>query len=62
MINLGISFLRYKKSKTIFNTPPTNEGASTAHSIILITPDAQRTMCTYLGASVEFEPKDIDLV
>ena len=50
-----------KKSKTIFNTPPTTEGASTAHSIILITPDAQRTMCTYLGASIEFEPKDIDL-
>ncbi len=49
-----------KKSNTIFNTPPTNEGASTAHSIILITPDAQRTMCTYLGASIEFEPKDID--
>jgi len=49
-----------KKSKTIFNTPPTNEGASNAHSIILITPDAQRTMCTYLGASIEFEPKDID--
>ncbi len=49
-----------KKSKTIFNTPPTNEGPSTAHSIILITPDAQRTMCTYLGASIEFEPKDID--
>ncbi len=49
-----------KNSKTIFNTPPTVEGASTAHSIILITPDAQRTMCTYLGASIEFEPKDID--
>jgi len=49
-----------KKSKTIFNTPPTNKGASTAHSIILITPDAQRTMCTYLGASIEFESKDID--
>ena len=49
-----------KKSKTIFNTPPTNEGASTAHSIILITPDAQRTMCTYLGASIEFESKDIN--
>jgi sugar/nucleoside kinase (ribokinase family) len=49
-----------KKSKTIFNTPPTQEGSSTAHSIILITPDAQRTMCTYLGASIEFEPKDID--
>ncbi len=49
-----------KKSKTIFSTPPTIKGASTAHSIILITPDAQRTMCTYLGASIEFEPKDID--
>ena len=49
-----------KKSKTIFNTPPTNVGTSTAHSIILITPDAQRTMCTYLGVSIEFEPKDID--
>ncbi len=50
-----------KKSNTIFKTPPTNSGPSTAHSIILVTPDAQRTMCTYLGASVEFEPKDIDL-
>ena len=49
-----------KKSKTIFTTPPTNKGTSTAHSIIFITPDAQRTMCTYLGASIEFEPKDID--
>ena len=49
-----------QNSKTIFNTLPTNEGPSTAHSIILITPDAQRTMCTYLGASTEFEPKDID--
>ncbi len=49
-----------KQSKTLFNTPPTIEGPSTAHSIILITPDAQRTMCTYLGASIEFEPEDID--
>jgi len=49
-----------KKSKTIFNTPPTIVGASTAHSIILVTPDAQRTMCTYLGASIEFQLKDID--
>ena len=49
-----------KKSNTIFNTPPINEGPSSAHSIIFITPDAQRTMCTYLGASVEFEPKDVN--
>ena len=49
-----------KKSNTIFNALPTSEGPPTAHSIILITPDAQRTMCTYLGASVEFEHQDID--
>ena len=29
-----------KKSNTIFNTPPTIEGAPTAHSIIFVTPDA----------------------
>ena len=49
-----------KKSNTIFNTPPIVEGPPSAHSIIFITPDAQRTMCTYLGASVEFEPKDVN--
>ncbi len=49
-----------KKSNAIFNTPPTKKGPSTAHSIILITPDAQRTMCTFLGASIEFEPNNID--
>ena len=49
-----------KKSNTIFDTPPIDKGPSSAHSIIFITPDAQRTMCTYLGASVEFDPKDVD--
>ena len=49
-----------KKSNTIFNTSPIDEGAPSAHSIIFITPDAQRTMCTYLGASIEFEPKDVN--
>lgn len=49
-----------KKSKTIFNNSPIDKGPSSAHSIIFITPDAQRTMCTYLGASIEFEPKDVN--
>ena len=35
--------------------------AHLAHSVIFITPDAQRTMCTYLGASVEFESNDVNL-
>jgi len=46
---------------TIFKTPPSSVGPSTARCIIFVTPDAQRTMCTYLGASVLLEPKDIDL-
>ncbi len=46
---------------TIFKTPPAVEGPSTARCLIFITPDAQRTMCTYLGASVLIEPEDLDL-
>ena len=49
-----------KQSKTIFNTPPTIKGAPTAHSIILVTPDAQRTMNTYIGACSLLNPEDID--
>lgn len=29
--------------------------------IVLISPDGERTMCTYLGASVELSPEDLDL-
>jgi fructokinase len=44
-----------------FDTPPAPSGPSTARCLILVTPDAQRTMCTYLGASVHFHPDDLDL-
>lgn len=37
-------------------------GPSTGCCLILITPDAQRTMNTFLGASVHLSPEDIDLV
>ena len=46
---------------TIFKTPPSSVGPSTARCLIFVTPDTQRTMCTYLGASVLLEPKDLDL-
>ncbi len=49
------------RTGTIFKTPPSSIGPSTARCLIFVTPDAQRTMCTYLGASVLLEPKDIDL-
>jgi fructokinase len=45
----------------LFETPPAHTGPSTARCLILVTPDAQRTMCTYLGASVGLEPDDLDL-
>jgi sugar/nucleoside kinase (ribokinase family) len=44
-----------------FETPAATAGASTARCLILVTPDAQRTMCTYLGASVGLDPADLDL-
>tara|TARA_B100001250_G_scaffold345128_1_gene314405 strand:- start:1450 stop:2457 length:1008 start_codon:yes stop_codon:yes gene_type:complete len=46
---------------TIFKTPPSLSGPSTAQCLIYVTPDTQRTMCTYLGSSVLLEPNDIDL-
>ena len=49
------------RTGTIFKTPPSSVGPSTARCLIFVTPDAQRTMCTYLGASVLLEPKDLDL-
>jgi len=43
-----------------FATPPLVGGAPTARCLILVTPDAQRTMNTYLGACVSFGEEDVD--
>ena len=43
-----------------YRTPPAIDGATTARCLIFVTPDAQRTMQTYLGISVELGPDDID--
>ena len=43
-----------------FNTPLLKEGPSTGRCLIYVTPDAERTMCTYLGCSIFLEKKDID--
>ena len=44
----------------MFNTAPLSEGPATARSIIFVTPDGKRSMNTFLGASVEFSPEDVD--
>ncbi len=43
-----------------FNTKPLLGGEPTARCLILITPDAQRSMNTFLGASALLESTDID--
>lgn len=43
-----------------FKTAPAQAGPPTARCLILVTPDAQRTMQTFLGASIELGPDDID--
>ena len=45
----------------IFTTPSARSGPPTARCIIFVTPDAQRTMCTYLGTSVQLQPDNLDL-
>ncbi|MDB5408830.1 MAG: putative carbohydrate/purine kinase [Rhodospirillales bacterium] len=43
-----------------FTTAPAMSGPPTARCLILVTPDAQRTMNTFLGACVDLGPEDVD--
>ncbi len=43
-----------------FPTAAATSGPGTARSLILVTPDAQRTMNTYLGACVDLGPGDVN--
>jgi len=43
-----------------FTTPPAKAGPSTARCYVLVTPDGERTMNTYLGAAQNLHPSDIE--
>ncbi|MEO1265306.1 MAG: adenosine kinase, partial [Pseudomonadota bacterium] len=43
-----------------YTTVPKTGSAPTARSLILVTPDGERTMHTFLGVSPEFESADLD--
>ncbi len=43
-----------------FATPPASTGAPTARCYVLVTPDGERTMNTFLGAAQDLHPNDID--
>ncbi len=59
---LGAAFCRdIKAAGVTFAATPAQNGAPTASSIILVTPDAARSMNTFLGASIELQPEDIQL-
>ena len=59
---LGAAFCRdINAAGVTFAATPAKNGAPTASSIILVTPDAARSMNTFLGASIEFQPEDINL-
>ncbi|MCF8504682.1 MAG: adenosine kinase [Caulobacter sp.] len=43
-----------------FDSRPLVGGPRTARSLINVTPEGHRTMCTFLGASTELSPDDVD--
>jgi sugar/nucleoside kinase (ribokinase family) len=43
-----------------FNTAPTEDSSPTARCLILVTPDGERTMNTYLGAAAELSTAELD--
>jgi sugar/nucleoside kinase (ribokinase family) len=43
-----------------FATPPAADGPSTGRCYIMVTPDGERTMNTFLGAAQDLRPDDID--
>jgi sugar/nucleoside kinase (ribokinase family) len=49
-----------RAAKVTFTTPAASDGPATGCSYILVTPDGERTMNTYLGAAQNLSPADID--
>jgi sugar/nucleoside kinase (ribokinase family) len=43
-----------------FDVAPLGGGPATARCLVNVTPDGQRTMSTYLGASIHLTPEDVD--
>ncbi len=58
---LGATFAHdIRAAGVAFDTPPAFDGPSTARCYVLVTPDGQRTMNTFLGAAQDLHPDDID--
>jgi adenosine kinase len=58
---LGRTFAHdIRAAKVAFDTKPAASGPSTACCYIMVTPDGERTMNTFLGAAQDLKPADID--
>lgn len=58
---LGAIFRHDMRAQGVaFDTAAAADGPATARSFILVTPDSERTMNTYLGACVNFTTADVD--
>jgi sugar/nucleoside kinase (ribokinase family) len=49
-----------RSTGVVYTTPPGASGPPTARCLVLITPDAERTMSTYLGTAGEMSAADVD--
>lgn len=58
---LGAVFAHDMRSTgVVFRSKPSTDGPPTGRCLIVVTPDAQRTMNTYLGSSEFFGPEQVD--
>src|SRR6478735_7279750 len=58
---LGQAFANdIRKAGVAFDTPPAKDGPSTACCYVMVTPDGERTMNTFLGAAQNLYPADVD--
>ena len=58
---LGRTFAHdIRAARVAFDAKPGKDGPSTARCYIMVTPDGERTMNTYLGAAQGLAPEDID--
>lgn len=58
---LGTAFRGDLKNIDVhFATKPADDGSPTGYCLSLVTPDAQRTMQTFLGAANELAPEDVN--
>jgi len=58
---LGRTFAHdIRAANVAFDVKPAKDGPSTARCYIMVTPDGERTMNTYLGAAQDLKPSDID--